>query len=104
MHARLAQLKALCYEQRAPGVAIDLHRLVPGRSWVLVGRSGQRLWLKFVAHRDCTSIKAIEKGENVIVLGRVHVLGVWTLDQDAVRMKMLCGAHASCHKLSLQRN
>ena len=40
-------------------------------------------------HRDLASIRAIEPDGSVIVLGRVHVLGVQTLSEQAVLLKVL---------------
>ena len=88
-HSRLAQLSTKLYETRAAGTRVNLHQLVPGRSWVLVGRGGRRWWVKFLEHRDLASIWAIDSDGGVIVLGRVHVLGVQTLSEQAVLLKLL---------------
>jgi len=40
-------------------------------------------------HRDLASIRAIDSDGGVIVLGRVHVLGVQTLSEQAVLLKLL---------------
>ena len=89
MHARLAGLRSKLYETRPTGMRVDLHQLVPGRSWVLVGREGRRWWMKFLEHRDLWSIQAIDVDGAVVVLGRVHVLGVQTLSEQAVLLKLL---------------
>ena len=88
-HARLAELSSKLYETRPAGSRVNVHQLVPGRSWVLVGRGGRRWWVKFLEHRDLASIRAIEPDGSVIVLGRVHVLGVQTLSEQAVLLKVL---------------
>ena len=89
IHARLAELSTKLYETRPAGTRVNLHQLVPGRSWVLVGRGGRRQWVKFLEHRDLASIRAIEPDGCVIVLGRVHILGVQTLSEQAVLLKLL---------------
>ena len=89
LHARLAELSSKLYETRSAGTRVNLHQLVPGRSWVLAGRGGRRWWVKFLEHRDLASIRAIESDGSVIVLGRVHVLGVRTLSEQAVMLKVL---------------
>ena len=88
-HARMAALAFNMYEQRAQGPRVDLHQLVPGRSWVLVGRQGRRDWLKFLEHRDTASIRAIDTNNSVIVLQRLHVLSVWTMAENAVQLRMI---------------
>ena len=40
-------------------------------------------------HRYLASIRAIDSDGGVIVLGRVHVLGVQTLSEQAVLLKLL---------------
>ena len=89
IHARLAELNSKLYETRPAGTRVNLHQLVSGRSWVLVGRGGRRQWVKFLEHRDLASIRAIEPDGCVIVLGRVHILGVQTLSEQAVLLKLL---------------
>ena len=96
MHARLAELSSKLYETRPAGTRVSLHQLVPGRSWVLVGRGGRRRWVKFLEHRDLESIRAIDSGGGVIVLGRVHVLGVQTLSEQAVLLKLLSDDKKVC--------
>ena len=88
-HARLAELSSKLYETRPTGTRVNVHELVAGRSWVLVGRGGRRWWVKFLEHRDLASIRAIEPDGRVIVLGRVHVLGAQTLSEQAVLLKVL---------------
>ena len=88
-HARMAALAFKVYEQRDQGSRVDLHQLVSGRSWVLVGRQGRRMWLKFLEHRDTASIRAIDTNNSVIVLQRLHVLSVWTMAENAVQLRMI---------------
>jgi hypothetical protein len=85
---RLAALATKLYETRPEGVGVNLHQAVPGRTWVLVGRGGKRWWVRFLEHRDVQSIRALDD-KDIIVLGRNHVLRLWTMPSDAVQLKML---------------
>ena len=87
-HARLEEFSSKLYETRPAGTRVNLHQLVPGRSWVLVGRGGRRWWVKFLEHRDLSSIQALSPDGGVIVLGRVHVLRVQTLSEQTVLLKL----------------
>lgn len=87
-HARLIELRSKLYETHPVGMRLNLHQLVPGRSWVLVAREGRRWWVKFLEHRDQISMRVMNSDGSVIVLGRVHVLGVQTLCEQAVSLKL----------------
>ena len=95
IHARLIELRSKLNETHPAGMRLDLHQLVPGRSWVLVAREGRRWWVKFLEHRDPISIRAIHSDGSVVVLGRVHVLGVQTLSEQAVPLKLLSDKEGS---------
>ena len=77
--ARLAALAAKLYETRPDG--IELCTMVPGRTWVLVGRQGKRWWVKYTGYRDELSITALD-GHKVIVLRHIHVLQTWTMPEE----------------------
>lgn len=85
--ARLKALKEMLYEERASDHCINVHQLVAGRSWVLVGKGGRRTWLKFYDHRDRLSLRVIDVNGNAIVIQRRHVLEIWTLTDDLVKLK-----------------
>ena len=79
--ARLVALASKLYETRPVGVDENLHNMIPGRTWVLVGREGKRWWVKFLAHRDMISICALDN-KNTIVLRHDHILRTWTAPEE----------------------
>ena len=65
-------------ELRPPFIHARLHRLVPGRSWVLVGKVSGRVWLRFLFHRDQMTLCVEDgNGNGVVAVERLSVLATW---------------------------
>jgi hypothetical protein len=98
VRARWEELRSKMYERCPADVRINFHQLVPGRSWILVGKGGRRGWMKFIGHRDTSSIWVSDNIDGAsIALLRVYVLGVHTLPELAVQLKMLCDKSGQVH-------
>ena len=69
------------YDRRPVGEKVDLHRLVPGRSWVCLGRGGRRWWTRFAGHRDEISVCVLDGGRTAVI-ARAHVLATWTISDE----------------------
>ena len=72
------------FEVRPAFICARLHRLVPGRSWVLVGRATGREWLRFLSHKDRVSVWA-EGDSGDVRVHRKHVLATWVVGDPCAK-------------------